>query len=120
MKAHNPQFYLLTTHENDWHWGTSVDVISTRGLGRVELSFENDNPGVAYLSGLIVLEPCRGKGLATTMLDHCEGICRKRGVFRIDLDSVNVPFVVKMYERRGFKTIKQEEHTTRMYKMLEL
>ena len=111
---------LICKHENRWHWGTAVVLISCRGVAMVELYFVDENPGVCHVSNLIVLEPLRRRGWASELLEKAEEEARKRGCFRIDLDAVLEPaFVAEFYERRGFVRTTQEEHTVRMYKMLK-
>lgn len=105
-------------HENKWHWGTTLTIIEHDGDAIVELSFSDDNKGVAFLSGLSVMPQARGCGLATRLLRECESICRKRGVFRIDLNSVLTPFVMELYHCLGYIDIKESDGFMMMYKML--
>ena len=39
-------------HCNQWDWGVSILITAKQGRAAVTLSFENENPGVCFLSGL--------------------------------------------------------------------
>ncbi len=107
-------------HENEWPWGTSAEIIGYSGAGIVQLSFENSNPGVCYLSGLSVEKGYRRLGYATKLLEECEKYCRRKGgIFRIDLSSVQTDYVHQFYLKHGFVDIKEEDGFIQMYKMLK-
>ena len=106
-------------HENKWPWGYTMDVISSRAEACVKLSFDNDNPGVCFLSGLSVLPQHRRKGFATNILDVCEQLCLERGIFRIDLNSVLTDYVQAFYKKWGFCPIKEENGLIQMYKIIK-
>jgi len=108
----------MIVHENTWPWGQTLDIIANGGYGCVTMSFEKANPGVAYISGLSVLPQYRRNGLATTLLKFCEDECRKRGIFRMDLNSVTESFVVSFYEKHGFTRIREQDDLILMYKMI--
>ncbi len=105
-------------HENTWPWGKTMVLISSRAEATVELSFEDNNPGVCFLSGLSVLPEHRRKGFATNLLDICERLCIERGIFRIDLNSVMTDYVQEFYKKLGFVPIKEENGFLQMYKLL--
>lgn len=105
-------------HENKWPWGESVKVITPNGMGVVEMSFENNNPGVCYLSGLSVHPSMRRKGIATMLMYCCIDYCKQRGVFRIDLNSVKESFVVDFYKKLGFSPLEEENGFIPMYKLI--
>lgn len=105
-------------HHNTWPWGRTVRIISADGMAIVEMSFENDNAGVCFLSGLSVAEPQRRKGIATHLMFACESYCRANGMFRIDLNSVLTDWVQDFYKKCGFVPIKEEGGFMRMYKLL--
>ena len=105
-------------HENIWPWGKSVLIIAEYGAGVVELSFEKTQPGVAYLSNLSVVPLRRRSGIATRLLLDAQQYCLKSGVFRIDLNSVQIDWVMGFYHKFGFKDIEENEGFMRMYKLL--
>ena len=106
-------------HRNDWPWGKSMMVISSRAEACVHLSFEDSNPGVCFLSGLSVLPERRRRGFATEIIGVCEQICKQMGVFRIDLNSVLTDYVQEFYKRLGYLPIKEENGLMMMYKFIK-
>ena len=96
-----------------------MDIISSGAECCVKLSFEDNNPGVCFLSGLSVLPEHRRMGFATEVMGVAEQLCEKDGIFRIDLSSVSVPFVVRFYKKIGFVPVKEEDGFIQMYKMLK-
>lgn len=112
-------------HHNEWPWGRTVTIITQDGVGTVEMSFEKDNPGVCYVSGLSVLPHQRKQGLATYLMNECIDYCltdnletHDNPIFRIDLNSVMEPFVLDFYHKLGFINIKEDEGYMRMYKII--
>lgn len=109
---------ISNVHENTWDWGKTVDVIAENGEGIVEMSFNNSNPGVCFLSNLSVVPSKRRQGIATVLLEFCIDYCAKKHIFRIDLDSVKENFVVNMYRKYGFCDIKESDSVIQMYKLM--
>lgn len=105
-------------HENKWPWGNTVNVISSHAEACVQLSFEDENPGVCFLSGLSVHTDFRRKGYATRLMRFCEKLCKERGIFRVDLCSVQTDYVLEFYKKLGYSPIKEENGFIKMYKML--
>ncbi len=108
----------LIWHHNTWPWGKSVKIIKSDGGAIVEMTFENTNPGVCYLSCVSVIEPLRRQGIATHLMLTCESYCREQGIFRIDLCSVLTPWVQDFYKKCGYIPIKEEDESMQMYKIL--
>lgn len=108
----------IVRHENKWPWGRTVTLVMPDGSGIIEMSFSDDNIGVCFLSGLSVVEEKRGRGIASSLMLFCEDYCKKNGIFRIDLNSVMTPFVLKFYHELGFKDIKESDGFMQMYKLL--
>lgn len=106
-------------HKNDWPWGMTVNVITAGGAAMVEMSFDNVNVGVCWLSGLSVIPERRREGLATYLLKYCERYCKKQGIFRIDLNSVNTESVIGMYKKLGYTEAGDDDGFRRMYKLLK-
>ena len=106
-------------HHNTCPWGKSVRIIKSDGSAIVEMSFEDCNPGVCYLSGLSVIEPQRRKEIAKHLMYACESYCRENGIFRIDLNSVLIDWVQDFYKKCGYIPLKEENGFMPMYKLLE-
>jgi len=106
-------------HHNTWPWGKTVRAILDDASAIVEMSFEDINPGVCYLSGLSVIEPMRRKGLAKHLMLACESYCREQGIFRIDLNSVLTDWVQDFYKKLGYTPIKEDNGFMQMYKILK-
>lgn len=106
-------------HENEWNWGQSIHLVSTNGVACVTMSFDSDNPGVCYISGLSVIPEYRRQGYATALMSACEQICKEKGIFRIDLSSVLVDYVQGFYTKLGFIPIREDNGVLRMYKFLK-
>lgn len=112
-------------HHNEWPWGKTVTIITQDGVGTIEMSFEKDNPGVCYVSGLSVLPTYRKQGIATYLMNECVDYClmdnletRNNPIFRMDLNSVMEPFVLDFYHKLGFTDIKEDGEYMRMYKII--
>lgn len=106
-------------HENTWPWGDSIELVSTKGVACVHMSFEKAEPGVCYISGLSVIPEYRRQGYATQMMSICEQMCEERGVFRIDLNSVLIDYVQDFYHKLGYKDIEESNDLMRMYKLIK-
>lgn len=98
----NKVYYLPV----DWHWGKSIVVIAELEYGdcaTVSVSFGKNNPGVAFISDLIVGEASRRKGYAKRLIKLCEELAGFENSFRIDLKAEKrVPFLKTMYEHLGY------------------
>ena len=109
----------IVEHHNDWPWGHTITLVTEDGGGIVELSFEDTQPGVAYLSGLSVAFEFRRKGYSKVLLDYAEKVCELKNIFRIDLSSSTEQFVLDMYHSRGFVDIKMDSEFMKMYKFVQ-
>jgi ribosomal protein S18 acetylase RimI-like enzyme len=109
----------MVIHENEWPWGKTVTVIWSDGVATINMSFEKNNPGVCYLSGLSVIPERRREGLALIMMEECINYCQKHNIFRIDLNSVQRDWLMHFYHQLGFINIEENEGFMRMYKMLK-
>jgi GNAT superfamily N-acetyltransferase len=109
----------LIWHHNTWPWGKTVRIVTSDGSAIVEMSFEDINPGVCYLSGLSVIPPKRRKGIAKLLMFACESYCRENGIFRIDLNSVLTDWVQEFYKKCGYAPIKEENGFMQMYKIIK-
>lgn len=105
-------------HENKWPWGRTISIVVAGGAGMVDMSFDKNDCGVCYLSGLSVIPEYRRRGIAHYLMKECELYCRKNNMFRIDLNSVQESFVMDFYHKLGFKDIEERDGFMRMYKLL--
>lgn len=108
----------LIWHHNQWPWGKTITVVLANGGALVRMSFEDRNPGVCFVSGLMVIPPMRKKGIATHLMLACESYCRDNGIFRMDLDSVLTDWTQEFYKKLGYTPIKEVDGFMQMYKML--
>lgn len=106
-------------HTNNWCWGKSINIVAEGGIAVVTMSFDNDEPGVCFLSGLSVIPKHRRKGYATELMSVCEQVCKRMGIFRIDLRAVRVDFVIDFYKKLGIIPIREDDDVLRMYKFLK-
>lgn len=104
-------------HENEWPWGSTAQIVAADGCAIVEMSFEKNEPGVCYVSGLSVVPIARRQGRARELMGMVLDECRERGIFRIDLNAVKEPFVVRFYESLGFKALEERNGLIPMYKL---
>lgn len=109
----------MTIHENEWPWGKTVTLVIADGSAMVDMSFEKNNPGVCYLSGLSVVPEKRRQGLALNLMRECEYYCFKNNIFRISLNSVQEEWLMDFYHKLGFIDIEEREGFMDMYKMLK-
>ena len=109
----------LVWHHNTWPWGKTVRIIVGQGDAVVDMSFEDNNPGVCFLSGLSVIPPKRRQGIAKHLMLTCESYCKDNGIFRIDLNSVLEDWVIEFYKKCGYSPIKEENGFMQMYKIIK-
>lgn len=109
---------MVISHNNIWPWGKTSTLVWDDGSALVTLSFEDNNPGVCYLSGLSVVPAQRQKGRARQLMELAIRTCRSSKIFRIDLRSVKEPFVLEFYESLGFIELGEREGFIDMYMLL--
>lgn len=105
-------------HHNTWPWGKSVKIIASDGLATVDMSFDNNNPGVCFISGLSVVPPKRNQGIAKHLMSVCESYCRDNNIFRIDINSILTDWVLEFYKKCGYLPLEQKDGLMMMYKFL--
>lgn len=108
-------------HKNTWPWGESEHVIAEKDgyLGLVTVSFESENPGVAFISDLSVAPEIRRQGVATQLIKTCEHICEQRDIFRIDLNALRSSAVTEMYKKLGYKKVGEIDQWDKMSKIIK-
>lgn len=109
----------MIIHENRWSWGRTATIVMFDGEGLVDLSFEDTNPNVCYLHGLSVIPTERRKGRASIIMQEAICYCKQCGIFRIDLCSIQEPWLMNFYHKLGFVDVKEEDGLMRMYKILQ-
>lgn len=105
-------------YENEWPWGKSVHKIIADGAASVDISFDKDDPGVAWISDLRVAPEERRNGYATELMNWAIKYCKGNNIFKINLHSVQESFIMNFYHKLGFKDIKEEDGFMKMYKIL--
>lgn len=56
-------------YNNEWPWGKSVYRIIADGAAQISVTFDKSDPGVAWISGLIVAPEERRRGYATQLIE---------------------------------------------------
>ena len=92
----------MIVHRNIWNWGRSDTIILAEGRAFCHVSIENDVPGAAWLSGVSVYEPSRGKGLGNHLLQAAEENARERGAKTICLWANLNDWPIEWYKRKGY------------------
>lgn len=89
-------------HKNIWHWGRGDIIVIANGCGLCTVSVEDDNPNVAYLSGVSVCESSRRMGLGNELLKLSKQHAREMGAKMLRLWADPEQWVVDWYKRHGF------------------
>lgn len=107
-------------HENNWHWGDTVDIIKKDGNAIVCVKFDKKNsPKSAYICGLSVVEQERNKGCGKAIMLRALDVCKKRcmlwAVLCVDESKI---WLKEWYERLGFKEYSKDDKDITMIKGL--
>jgi len=92
----------MVIHVNQWPWGRKDTIVIANGYALCELSIEKNNPSVAYLSDVIVLQLARGRGYGNQLLDLAKKHAREMGAKMLCLWADPEQWVVDWYKRHGF------------------
>ena len=92
----------MKVHRNYWPWGECVTFILYGGAAIFRLSFTKEQPNIAYLSDVSVVERERRKGYGRKMLNKAIENARKRKCESVRLIAYPGDFVVDWYKRNGF------------------
>lgn len=95
----------LVIHRNKWYWGESEYIIYDGGKGLVSVQFDDDYPDTATISCLSVLPSERTMGLGSRLVEFAEGEAKKRGNHRVELGSERNSWLVKWYQRMGYRVM---------------
>lgn len=90
-------------HRNIWRWGRKDTIVIADGRALCQLSVEDENPAVAHLSDVIVLESARGYGLGNDLLEAAKEHAREMGAKMLCLWADPEQWMVEWYKRHGFK-----------------
>lgn len=94
---------MLRIH-NKWWWGSKTTLILEGGLGLVQISIEKDDPNVAIIHDLGVVESFRRLGLGTKLLKAAEEEIRNNPeIHTISLSCMPSTFLVDWYQRLGYR-----------------
>ncbi len=85
-----------------------VAVCAGRITGTVEYTLEDN---VLHFLGLAVHPDCQRKGIGRALIGELETIARGYGLKKITLDTVKETGNVKLFEKLGFHTVKEDEAT---------
>lgn len=89
-------------HHNIWHWGRKDTIVIADGRALCQISIEDENPAVAHLSDVIVLESARGYGLGNNLLSAAKEHAREMGAKMLCLWTDPEQWMIHWYERHGF------------------
>lgn len=102
----------MVIHKNEWKWGKSFTLISEDVTAFITISITNDEPELAYISGLSVYPSRRNEGRGRVMLLNALDVARKNYCKYAYLMADKDSFVFEWYKRMGFKYYghKQDEN----------
>lgn len=94
----------IIKHINTWCWGKSIYIIVNGGEGIVTISFTNEDPENATITGLSVIPEARNKGLGNKLIElaEAEAMVDER-VKNITIDADENEFTFNWYKRLGYK-----------------
>ena len=81
---------------------------------------DNDKPKVYYISNLSITSIHRKQGLAAIMLQKFIEVCKSKNVVALELDvETHNAAAIGLYNKIGFKEIKQNDNAIRMRYILQ-
>ena len=101
---------ILKTHKNTWAWGKTHTLIIYDGAGLVNISIENDNPTVATIHGISVIESYRRKGMGRLLLKLAEIEAKEMGAELICIATEPNSWIEEWYKRNGYKFNSYDEN----------
>lgn len=91
-------------HQNIWSWGRKDTIVIAYGRALCELSVENENKAVAWLSDVIVHKDYRGNGYGNELLRLAKEHAREMGAAMVCLwADPEERWIIDWYKRHGFK-----------------
>lgn len=109
----------IIKHECEWYWGYSITLVCDGGMGMVTMQFEKETQMLVYLTDLIVHQSIRKKGVANRLLEKCFEIAIKKNMSFMQLRAdKKKDWLVKWYERKGFRKMREEENEYVLLKVL--
>lgn len=102
----------MVIHKNEWKWGDSFTLILEDATAFITVNITNDEPELAYISGLSVSPSRRNYGCGRVMLLNALDVARKNNCKYAFLMADKDSFVFEWYKRMGFKYYghKQDEN----------
>lgn len=94
---------MIIIHRNRWHWGRKHTIVANDGASLCQLSVEDDNPSVAWLSDVIVAGEYQQQGYGNELLSLAKMEARQMGATYLCLWAESKSWVVQWYERNGFR-----------------
>lgn len=93
----------IIKHRNTWCWGKSTIIVLFDGKGIVTVSFEDETPDEATITGLSVHESSRKKGIGNALLKEAENEAKFYGVHKLNIYADDNTFAYNWYQRHGFE-----------------
>lgn len=106
----------------EWQQEATVRVVTKEGelIGAVRIRPERDGK-LPQIGRIAVRSEWTGEGLGSALLAHAEEQVRGRGHDQVRLATfTDHPFLVEMYESRGYNRVRIDEVETRPYDILRL
>lgn len=92
----------MVKHRNTWCWGHSTIIAIKNGKGIVTVSFEDEIPDEATITGLSVHESIRNKGFGNKLLIEAEKEAKFYGVHKLNIYADDETFAYEWYQRHGY------------------
>ena len=94
---------MIIIHRNRWHWGRKHTIVANDGASLCQLSVEDDNPSVAWLSDVIVAGEYQQQGYGNELLSLAKMEARQMGAHMLCLWASPDGWVIDWYKRHGFR-----------------
>ena len=87
------------------HWSDykAITIISDNETASCRIHIYDNEPNIAIISDLYVIEGERKKGIASALMRYCISYAKAQGCTNISLRSDNDDFVREWYKRLGFE-----------------
>lgn len=106
---------------SNWWWGKNVTIITSDAMATVEVGANNETPDYGYVSGLLVHESQRRKGVGRELMQEVERQARAMGMKHLYLGARKTSFVVGWYMRMGYRVCEEctEENHDLLFSMMK-
>ena len=99
----------MIIHKNTWTWGQTHTIVFKCGVGLVSVSIYNEEPDVAWIHGVSVIEDYRRQGIGTRILQLAEEEAVKMGAHTVKLSTLRESFMEDWYKKSGYEVIGEED-----------